>query len=68
MARTKGSGWGGGVMLYQICPLCDKKKVLYKGVIAKFKCTSCKEIFDSNTLIRKSFRSQIQEKEPEDGN
>jgi len=29
MSRTKGSGWGGGVMLYQICPKCDKKKVLY---------------------------------------
>jgi ssDNA-binding Zn-finger/Zn-ribbon topoisomerase 1 len=58
MARTPGSGWGAGPMLYQICPNCGKKKAIYvhsKYVGCKnFKCTACKERFDSNTLIRES--------------
>ena len=29
MSRTKGSGWGGGPILYQRCPLCEKKKAMY---------------------------------------
>jgi hypothetical protein len=58
MSRTKGSGWGGGVMLYQLCPKCGKKKVLYEPCKAgsPFRCTSCKERFYSDTLIRKTFR------------
>ena len=58
MARTKGSGWGGGVMLYQICPYCGKKKVIYDSVsyASDFKCTSCKQRFDSDNLIRKTYK------------
>lgn len=44
--RTKGSGWGGGVILYQVCPLCGKKKCYYDpvpNVINKFRCTYCKQ-------------------------
>ena len=55
MSRTKGSGWGAGVLFYQICPFCGKKKVLYRYFDwshSHFKCTSCKEIFQSNTLLR----------------
>ena len=61
MARTKGSGWGGGVMLYQLCPYCSKKKVLYQPVpyissyTSPFHCTSCKKRFHSDTLLRKTY-------------
>lgn len=58
MARTKGSGWGGGPLLYQKCPHCDKKKVYYDpvdGIIPSFKCTGCKERFNSSTLIPHTF-------------
>ena len=58
MSRTKGSGWGGGIILYQICPHCGKKKAMYKpiGFGSSFYCTWCKEYFDSYTLIRKTFK------------
>jgi len=57
MARTKGSGWGAGPLLYQLCPKCSKKKAYYDGsnyhyCIAPFKCTWCKERFYSDTLKR----------------
>ena len=57
MARTKGSGWGGGTLLYQKCPHCDKKKVYYNPItnIPSFKCTWCKKRFDSSMLIRHTF-------------
>jgi hypothetical protein len=38
MARTKGSGWGGGTMLYQICPFCGKKKALHIADVSKSAC------------------------------
>jgi hypothetical protein len=54
MSRTKGSGWGGGIMLYQSCPKCGKKKALYDPLpySSSFKCTYCKERFMSDTLIK----------------
>jgi len=55
MSRTPGSGWGGGVILYQKCPKCNKKKAMYdKGPldIPPFRCTWCKETFYSKDLIR----------------
>ena len=58
MSRTKGSGWGGGVMIYQVCPLCGKKKVLYVPISKApnhFKCTWCKKRFDSDTLLRTTY-------------
>jgi len=63
MARTKGSGWGGGTMLYQICPYCGKKKVLYDPLpyTDSFKCTACKERFNSDNLKRMAFVSQVRE-------
>ena len=43
MARTKGSGWGAGPILWQICPLCGKKKVYYAYILEyHFRCTHCK--------------------------
>lgn len=61
MSRTKGSGWGGGVIFYQICPYCNKKKAMYTGDYLghPFKCTSCKEHFNSSELKRITFRSQL---------
>lgn len=58
MARTPGSGWGAGPLLYQICPKCGKKKCIYDRIhgaewYMPFRCTSCKERSDSDTLIRK---------------
>jgi predicted nucleic acid-binding Zn ribbon protein len=57
MARTPGSGWGGGTLLYQICPHCGKKKVIYDTCadIPPFKCTACKKRFHSNDLIRSKY-------------
>lgn len=55
--RTPGSGWGGGPILYQFCPKCGKKKAYFKpmeGIDQPFKCTSCRERFYSNTLIRQT--------------
>jgi hypothetical protein len=57
MSRTKGSGWGGGTLLYQICPYCGKKKVIFQwieGDLASipFKCTACLKRFSSDTLLR----------------
>ena len=65
MARTEGSGWGGGPLFYQVCPKCGHKKVYYDPVTNcnPFKCTSCKERFNSETLVRLRFKSQIKPKE-----
>ena len=62
MARTKGSGWGGGTLLYQICPECGRKKVIYENKIKErpFLCTWCRERFYNSDLIQKLFRSQLQ--------
>jgi predicted nucleic acid-binding Zn ribbon protein len=61
MSRTKGSGWGGGIMLYQICPECGRKKVLYDPLpySDSFKCTACKIRFTSNSLINKTYLKQL---------
>jgi len=59
MARTRGSGWGAGPLLYQKCPLCEKKKAYYdpKSFTSNpFRCTSCKERFSSSELIRKTVK------------
>jgi transposase-like protein len=58
MSRTEGSGWGGGVILYQICPHCNKKKVMYDPFrfLPSFKCVSCRERFDSETLIYNKYK------------
>jgi len=67
MARTKGSGWGGGVMLYQVCEPCGRKKALYNPLpepdrwYKPFRCTWCKERFDSDTLLRIKYVSQLEE-------
>jgi len=58
MSRTKGSGWGSGTLLYQICPYCIKKKAIYDpgahGQVSGcvFRCTYCKKRFSSDTLIK----------------
>ena len=61
MARTEGSGWGGGTLLYQVCPHCGKKKAIYDwhSEIPVFKCTACKKRFNSETLLRKKYQSQV---------
>jgi len=63
MARTKGSGWGGGIILYQKCPFCNKKKVMYDPLLDynphPFKCTLCKERFASNELKRITYQEQL---------
>ncbi len=61
MARTKGSGWGGGTLLYQICPYCGRKKAIYQQITnaSSFKCIWCKERFESKILLKKSFKSQV---------
>ena len=62
MSRTKGSGWGGGVILYQLCPFCGKKKAIYDWFstdCAPFKCTNCKKRFHSELLLRKKYFHQI---------
>ena len=65
MSRTQGSGWGGGVLLYQVCPHCGKKKAYYtQQDYSPFKCTSCKEYFDSNTLLRFQYVEQLKKKQP----
>ena len=58
MSRTKGSGWGGGPMLYQKCPICGKKKALYIYNIEKYQCTSCRQFFHDETglLERRDFK------------
>jgi len=65
MARTKGSGWGGGTILYQKCPKCGKKKVMYDGgsgirdlTSIPFKCTSCKHRFNDSDLIREQYAAK----------
>ena len=60
MSRTKGSGWGAGPLLYQICPLCGKKKCIYDPIdschgLKAFRCTACKERSESVMLIRQKY-------------
>jgi len=59
MARTKGSGWGGGVILYQLCPNCGKKKMYYKQPmipdLPDFYCTYCKQLDNGIGLIRERY-------------
>ena len=59
MARTEGSGWGAGPLLYQVCPHCGKKKCYYRPVegfginpLVAFYCTACKQTNQSPGLIR----------------
>ncbi len=62
MSRTEGSGWGGGVIFYQRCPHCNKKKAMYSPIYLSphcFKCTSCKERFASDKLHKITHVSQI---------
>lgn len=60
--RTKGSGWGAGTILYQVCPLCLKKKAFYDyDAYHPFRCTNCKEHFSSLTLLRVKYVSQLSE-------
>lgn len=61
MSRTPGSGWGAGPMLYQICPVCGKKKCIYDPITQAehykpFRCLAklCKERSHSDTLVRQS--------------
>lgn len=66
MSRTEGSGWGGGAMFYQKCALCTKKKALYSPIVMAehhkpFKCTWCKDRFESDTLLRIKYVSQLSE-------
>lgn len=61
MARTPGSGWGGGPLLYQICPKCTKKKCIYDYIHGAewhdpFRCLSCKQRSDSDTLIKRKYK------------
>ena len=60
MVRTKGSGWGGGVILYQLCPFCNKKKAYYRyqQEYNPFKCVACKKVFNSDTLLRFQYAEQ----------
>ena len=67
MARTKGSGWGGGTIFYQKCPKCGRKKAMYDPMPPQlpnsYKCTWCKERFTGNQingLQPISFVSQIE--------
>jgi hypothetical protein len=62
MSRTKGSGWGGGPLLYQIHEKCGKKKAYYDPfphIGHDFKCTYCKERFYSNKLIKSTHPKSI---------
>lgn len=59
MARTPGSGWGGGPLLYQKCPHCGKKKCIYDPIHGAewhlpFRCISCKERNYDDTLLRRA--------------
>lgn len=60
MARTKGSGWGGGTLLYQKCPECGKKKAIFDPLedLPPFRCTICWHRFYSETHYRLRYRSQ----------
>lgn len=61
MSRTKGSGWGGGVIFYQICPKCGKKKAMYDPIVyaSNYKCTWCKKRFTDDNLKPITFVAQI---------
>jgi|GEM_PF-5546886 hypothetical protein len=59
MTRTKGSGWGGGPILWQVCPHCGKKKCYYDPayrVNMGFRCTYCKQRSFGEGLITKTFK------------
>jgi hypothetical protein len=62
MSRTPGSGWGAGPTLWQVCPFCGKKKAFYHPInydelrhYKPFKCTACKERFDSDKLLKTQY-------------
>ncbi len=61
MARTKGSGWGAGTILYQKCPKCGRKKAMYDPFpyIGNFKCTWCKERFNDGNLKQITYKKQL---------
>lgn len=62
MARTPGSGWGAGPMLWQICEKCGQKKALYTPIegVTFFRCSNkkCNHWFKSDTLLRFRYKSQ----------
>lgn len=64
MARTKGSGWGAGTILYQECQICGRKTAMYSTMeyLPPFKCIykSCRERFYSDTLLHYKYVSQIE--------
>ena len=68
--RTKGSGWGGGPLLYQVCPVCGRKKCIYDPIegtcgYKPFRCLWCKDEdgnqtrSDSDTLLRVYYAEQL---------
>lgn len=62
MSRTAGSGWGGGVLLYQKCPYCGKKKCFFDwidGFVLPFYCCACKKRNYDKNLIRIKYRDSI---------
>jgi hypothetical protein len=65
MSRTQGSGFGGGSLFYQMCPICGQKKAYYENFdqSREFKCTNknCMQRFSSKDLIRKTYKSQIKQ-------
>lgn len=68
MSRTPGSGWGNGMIrLFQVCPFCKKKKVLYvayKTYVGEkdFHCTFCKENFNDDVLLKISYAGKQESK------
>ena len=68
MVRTKGSGWGAGTILYQLCPKCGKKKAIFDPLVGQawynpFRCISCKEHFNADNLLRFKYISEIKKLE-----
>lgn len=56
MSRTKGSGWGNSRgLVWQKCPVCDKKKVLYYPKIGHSantaKCHYCQNEWREPTIF-----------------
>lgn len=63
MARTKGSGWGGGVLLYQYhlgFENCGTRKVIYDPIpwsdLPPYRCLYCKKRFWDSKLINKKYK------------
>ena len=63
MTRTKGSGWGGGVLLYQIHRGCGKKKAIYDPIpgsdLYPFRCIKCKRRFWDSFLLKYKYKNQV---------